>query len=70
MDEYRHKILVIFVFFMTNPKFKKENSIIHKKHKKLTRGEENEKKVENIEFGSRFTLILHCGFHQNDNIFL
>jgi hypothetical protein len=44
MDEYRHKILVIFVFFMTNPKLKKENSIIHKKHKKLTRGEENEKK--------------------------
>jgi hypothetical protein len=45
MDEYRHKILVIFVFFMTNPKFLRKFSIIHKKHKKLTRGEENENKL-------------------------
>jgi hypothetical protein len=70
MDEYRQKILVIVVFFMTNPKFLKKISNIHKKHKKLTRGEENEKEVEYIKFGLGFTLVLHCGFHQNDNICL
>jgi hypothetical protein len=54
---------------MTNPKLKK---FLHhyKRHQNLTKGEENEKEIEYIKFGLGFTLILHCGFHQNDNIFL
>jgi hypothetical protein len=51
-------------------KKKKTPSIIHKKALKLNKKIEKWKEGKNIGFGLRFSLILHCGFHQNNNILL
>ncbi len=76
MDEHRHKILVTLVFFMVILKknLNRNPFIAHEQaqnlNKKRGKWREMKQKKIHIGFGLRFTLILQCGLHQNNNIFL
>jgi hypothetical protein len=62
----RHKHFNIF--HILNRKIR--NSIHHSQTSTKAQQEERKMKREDIRFGLRITLILQCGFHQNNNILL
>ncbi len=62
----RHKHFNIFHILNRRTK----NSIHHSQTSTKAQQEERKMKREDIRFGLRFTLILQCGFHQNNNILL